>query len=122
MSSWTAEVKPRQMKSILASLSKSLVRRNDFTQGTEFGRNDDRWTFGFTFHREFDSDGSTFSELILFYTTFFKGKLNANVRYLFPFQFVEDMGAKRGIKKSDITHSKHDKIDSPTHQDYHERK
>jgi hypothetical protein len=35
-----------QMKSILASLSKSLVRRNDFAQGTESGRNHDRRTSG----------------------------------------------------------------------------
>jgi hypothetical protein len=46
MASRTAEVKPMQIKSILASLSKSLVRRNDFAQGTEFGRNNDRCTFG----------------------------------------------------------------------------
>jgi hypothetical protein len=63
-----------------------------------------------------------FEDFILVYTTFFKWTLSAHGRYLSPFRFVEDMGAKRGIKKSDITHSKHDKIDGPAHQNYHERK
>jgi hypothetical protein len=63
-----------------------------------------------------------FEDFIQVYTTFFKGMLRAHGRYLSPFRFVENIRAKRGIKKSDITHSKHDKIGGPAHQNYHEQK